>query len=134
MELGYDKRAAVGAVETDRQVTRQFHVLVLVAANRDPVGAVKQDVGGHEARVGEQRTPGHRLAPSLFLVLHHAGELADVRSALQQVGQLGVGGHGRLDEHRLLRQASSSSAVSRVSAASRPGSCRVVMACRSATK
>jgi len=25
-------------------------VLVLVAANRDPVGAVQQDVGGHQAR------------------------------------------------------------------------------------
>src|SRR5665647_3193656 len=80
--------------------------ILLYGANRDPVGAVQQDVGGHEARVGEERVPGHRLAPSFLLVLHHACELADVRRALQQIGQLGVGGHGRLDEHRLVRQAS----------------------------
>src|ERR1035437_2404325 len=51
MERGHDERLTVGGVEPDRQVAGQFHVLVLVAADGDPVGAVQQHIGGHEAWV-----------------------------------------------------------------------------------
>jgi hypothetical protein len=47
-------------------------MLVLVTANRDPVGAVKQDVGGHEVRVGKSE-PGSSACPSLLPELHHSG-------------------------------------------------------------
>jgi hypothetical protein len=104
-ELGDDECLAVSGVEPDSQITGKLDVLVLVAADRDPVRAVQQYVCSHQTWVGEQRRPGHRFAGSLLLVLHHAGELAHVGSALQQVGELDVGGDRRLDEDRVLGQA-----------------------------
>lgn len=99
VQLGDDERLAVLAVEPERDVAGQLDVLVLVPADGHALGAVQQDVGGHQARVGEQRGPGHR-APALLLVLDHPGQLADVRRALQQVRELGVRRDVGLDEHR----------------------------------
>ena len=41
-------------VEPDRDVARELDVLALVVADRDLVGVVEEDVGGHEHRVVEQ--------------------------------------------------------------------------------
>ena len=97
-EFGNRERRAVDGVEPTSEVTRQFDVLGLVAADRDAFRVVEQDVRGHEARIGEQRRSRAGLA-ALLLELDHPAELADVRGAFEQVAELHMGGNVRLHEH-----------------------------------
>jgi hypothetical protein len=93
----HGERVAVGPVEAHCHVAGQLDVLVLVAAHRDDVGVVGEDVGCHQARVGEQAGSGTRSS-ALLLVLRHPRQLAHVCRALQQVRQLEVLAYVGLDE------------------------------------
>ena len=96
--LGHGEHRAVGQVEALRDVAGQLDVLTLVVADRHVRGPVEQDVGGHQHRVGVERRPRHRTVAALLLELDHPVELADVRRALEQVGQLAVRRHPALLE------------------------------------
>ena len=52
--LRHHERLAVGLVELDRDVARDFEVLLLVLAHRHDVRVEEQDVRGHQHRIGEQ--------------------------------------------------------------------------------
>ena len=91
------------AVEADRDVARELDVLALVLADRNLVGVVQEDVGGHEHRVVEEADRQRlltALAPfgGLVLELGHPPQLAHRRGAVEQPGELGVGPHVALDE------------------------------------
>jgi hypothetical protein len=84
-----------------RTVSREFEVLLLVLAHRDPVGAVEDDVRGLQHRVGEQ--PGVHvvgLVLALVLELRHTVQVAQRRQAREHPGELGVLRHVGLHEHR----------------------------------
>jgi hypothetical protein len=67
-------------------------VLHLVLAHRHGVGAVEQDVGGLQHRVGEH-AHGHALLPRrLVLVLRLPLQLAERRDRVEDPGQLGMFG------------------------------------------
>jgi hypothetical protein len=76
----------------------QFQVLALVIADRNLLGAVQQDVGGHQHRVGQQRRPDGTAPGGLLLELDHALQLTDVHGGLQQPQQLSVGRNLALHE------------------------------------
>jgi hypothetical protein len=97
-----DERRAVSGVETLRQVSGQFEVLTLVLAYRHSVGVVGEDVGRHEARVGEKADP-RRLVTAfsgLVLELGHPRELPETRGAFHQPRELGMRRNVALQEQR----------------------------------
>ena len=97
---GTDERLAEGVVEALGHVARELHVLLLVLAHRDGVGAVQQDVRRHEHRVVEE-PDGDALALGagrLVLELRHAAQLAHVGDRVQDPHELGVRRHVALYE------------------------------------
>ncbi len=103
--FGHDERVAVVVVEADRDVARQLDVLALVVADRDFLGVVQQDVGGHEHRIVEQADAHETLRAlvdlvALLLELRHTAQLAERRDAVQQPRQLGVRSYVALQEQQ----------------------------------
>ena len=96
--LGDHEGLAVAVVEAHGHLAGELEVLALVVAHRDRVGVVEEDVGRHQARVGEQAGPDRLLALPLVLELGHPAQLADGGGALEQPGEPGVLGHVALDE------------------------------------
>ena len=102
MRLGHGEGRPVAGVEAGGQVPAQLQVLALVLADRDPVGLVQQDVGGHQHRVGEQ-PDGRALRAhlgGLVLELGHPLGLPEARQAPQDPAELSVLGDLRLQEDR----------------------------------
>ena len=95
-----DERVAEVVVEPDRDVARELDVLALVVADRDLVGVVEEDVGGHQHRVVEQADAHGLLAVGLLLELRHAPQLAERGDAVEHPGELGVGPHVALHEQQ----------------------------------
>ncbi len=80
-------------------------MLLLVLAHRHMGGAVGQDVGGHEHRVGvEPDAGGLAVLAGLVLELGHAVEPAQPRDAIEDPGELGMGRHLALVEHDRARR------------------------------
>jgi hypothetical protein len=78
-------------VELLGDVAGQLQVLFLVLADRHMGGAVEQDVGSHQARIGEQAERGVlAVLAGLVLELRHAVHPADAGDAVEDPGQLGV--------------------------------------------
>ena len=101
LRLGEDLAEAV--VELPRHLARQLEVLQLVLADRHAVGAVDEDVGGHQHGIGEERRVDVlRLALRLVLVLRHPLQRAHRRHRAEDPGELGVFGNRGLDEDRAL--------------------------------
>ena len=74
-------------------------MLFLVLTHGDVVGLVEQDVGGHEAGIGEEAAVDVvGVFGGLVLELGHTGKLAEHGIAVQHPAQLGVGGDVGLDE------------------------------------
>ena len=88
----------VAVVEPDRDLAGQLQVLALVVAHRDRRCVVQEDVGRHEAGVGEEPDPDRLLPLALVLELGHAPELAHGGGALEQPGEPGVLWHVALNE------------------------------------
>src|SRR6185369_1042498 len=103
--LRLDERFAVTAVERPHDLAAQLEVGGLVLADRDAVGAVDDDVGGLQDRVGEQRVVDVvGLLLLLLLVGRRPLDPADRRDGREQPGQLRVLGAVALDEERALRR------------------------------
>ena len=66
--LRQDKCRPVGLIEFDGDVTRDFHVLLLVPPDRHDVGIVKQDVRRHQHGVGKDAVIGAEPAGDFILV------------------------------------------------------------------
>ena len=75
-------------------------MLLLVFAHRHEVGVIEKDVRGHQHRVIQQ-AHGDLIAllQGLFLELDHPLQPVQRRDAVQQPGQLTVGGDVALHEH-----------------------------------
>ena len=75
---------------------------IMILAYRDASGAMLQNVGSHQNRVGEQTHGGVLSALLLGLVLElgHTGRLTKAGEAVQNPRQLGVLGHVRLHKQR----------------------------------
>jgi hypothetical protein len=94
LQLRDDEHVAEALVEPLRHVAHQLHVLALVVAHRHLVGAVGQDVGGHQHRIGEEVGGDEvALARRLLLELVHAVEVAVRGDRADVPRQLGVLGH-----------------------------------------
>ena len=88
-----------------RDVAGQLDMLLLVLADRHVGGAVEQDVGRLQHRIGEQ--PDRRalaVLAGLVLELGHPVEPAHPRGALQHPGELRVGRDGALPEQHRFRR------------------------------
>ena len=100
-ELG-DVRGKV-VVEFLGDVAGQLQMLLLVLAHRHMRGAVDEDVGGHQARIGEQAERGVlAVLAGLVLELRHAVHPADARHAVEDPGKLGMLHHPALVEDDVL--------------------------------
>ena len=89
---------AVCFVELDGDVAGDFDVLLLVAADRDEVGIVNQDIGRHEDRVGEDAVVWGKAAGQFFLVTVASFEQAHRGDGGEHPGQFCDGGHVGLAE------------------------------------
>ncbi len=90
-------------VELDGDVARQLEMLFLVLADRHVRGLVDQDVGGHQRRIGvEAERDVLAVLAGLLLELRHAVHPAEPGDAIEDPGELGVLGHHRLVEDRVL--------------------------------
>ena len=90
-------------VEFLRDVARQFEVLFLILADRHVGGAIDQNVGRHQRRIGVEADRGVlAILAGLFLELGHAVEPAEAGDAVEHPGQLGVLGDLALVEHDVL--------------------------------
>ena len=90
-------------VELLRDVARQFEMLFLVLADRHVGGAIDQNVGRHQRRIGiESDRSIFAVLAGLFLELGHPVEPAEARDAIEDPGQFGVLGHLALVEHDML--------------------------------
>ena len=90
-------------VEFLRDVARQFEVLLLVLADRHVGGAIDQNVGRHQRRIGVEADRGVlAVLAGLFLELRHAVEPAEPGDAIEDPGKLGVLGNLALVEHDVL--------------------------------
>ena len=81
-------------------------MLLLVVADRDDVGLIEQDVGGHQNGVGEQADV-RRIGPvarRLVLELRHPARLAEAGDRREDPGELRVRAHVRLDVQGRLRR------------------------------
>ena len=88
-EIGDARRKVV--VEFLGDVARQLQVLLLVVADRHMGGAVGEDVGRHQRRIGEQADRGVlAVLAGLLLELRHAREPAHAGDAVEDPGKLGV--------------------------------------------
>ena len=74
-------------------------MLFLVGADRHVIRVVEQDIGRHQARVGEQAgVDVVGVLCGFILELRHAGELAELRVAVEHPRELRVLGYLTLDE------------------------------------
>jgi hypothetical protein len=88
-------------VELGGDVAGQLQVLLLVLADRHMGRLVGQDVGGLQDRIGvEPDALALLVLAGLVLELGHAVEPAEPGHAVEDPGELGVFGHGRLGENR----------------------------------
>ena len=77
-------------------------MLLLVLPHRHLVGAVEEDVAGHQDGIREQTSRDALAAvgsAGFVLVLRHAFEPAERRHAVQEPARLRVSGQVALDEH-----------------------------------
>ena len=96
-----DSREVV--VELLRDVARELEVLLLVLADRHMGGAIDQNVGGHQGRIGVEPDRGVlAVLAGLLLELGHAVEPAEPRDAVEDPGELGVLGDLALVEDDVL--------------------------------
>ena len=78
-------------VELLRDVAAELEMLLLVLADRHMGRAIDQDVGRHQARIGEQPDRGVlAVLAGLLLELGHAVEPAHAGDAVEHPGELGV--------------------------------------------
>ena len=90
-------------VELLRDVARQLEMLLLVLADRHVGGAIDQDVGRHQGRIGVEPDRGVlAVLAGLLLELGHAVEPAEARDAVEHPGELGVLGDLALVEDDVL--------------------------------
>src|SRR5262245_54200321 len=85
-----DRRREI-VVELLRDVARELQMLLLALADRHMGGAIGEDVGGHQTRIGKE--PDRRILPilaGLLLELRHPVEPADARDAVEYPGEFGV--------------------------------------------
>jgi hypothetical protein len=100
--LGRDARRKV-VVEFLGDVAGQLQMLLLVLADRHMRGAVEQNVGSHQARIGKQAERGVlTVLAGLVLELGHAVHPADAGDAIEYPGKLGMLHDARLVEHDVL--------------------------------
>ncbi|MCY1236645.1 hypothetical protein D9M72_493110 [compost metagenome] len=86
-------------IELLGNVARQLQVLLLVVTDRNVGGTIDENVGRHQARIGEQTERGVlAVLAGLVLELRHAAHPTDARDAIEDPGEFGVLGHGRLIE------------------------------------
>ena len=126
-------------VEFLGDVAGQLQMLLLVVADRHMRGAVDQDVGGHQVRIGEQPDRGVlAVLAGLLLELRHAVEPAHAGDAVEDPGELGVLGDPALVEDDVLLRIDAGGEEGRGDLAGRAvRSCGVlpcVIACRSTTQ
>ena len=96
-------RAGEVVVEFLRDVARQFEVLFLVLADRHMGGAIDQNVGRHQRRIGIEADGGVLAIFAGFLLeLRHAVEPAEPGHAIEHPGEFGMLGHLALIEHDVL--------------------------------
>ena len=82
---------------------RQFQMLLLVLADRHVGGAIDQDVGRHQGRIGVKPDRGVlAVLAGLLLELRHAVEPAEAGHAVEHPGELGMLGDLALVEHDVL--------------------------------
>ena len=90
-------------VEFLRDVARQLEMLLLVLADRHMRGAIDQNVGRHQVRIGVEPDRGVlAVLAGLLLELGHAVEPAHARDAIEHPGELGVLGDLALVEDDVL--------------------------------
>src|SRR5712692_5700604 len=78
-------------------------MLLLVLAHRHMSGAIGQDVGRHQCRIGVKTDRGILAVLSrLLLELRHAVEPAEPRNAIEHPGELGMLGDLTLVENDML--------------------------------
>ena len=70
--LGNNERVAVPAVESNSEVSCQFEVLALIISDRNTIGVVKKNVGGHESRIGKETSRDELGIVAFVLELSHA--------------------------------------------------------------
>ena len=78
-------------------------MLLLISTHRHQVRLIQQDIRRHQHRISKQaRGDVVRVLLGLLLELGHAAQLAELRIAAQDPGQLRVLGHMALNEHDVL--------------------------------
>src|SRR5690606_37504450 len=84
-------------------VAGKFEMLFLIVANRYMRGAVDENVGRHQARIGKQAERGVLAVPArLVLELRHAVHPADAGDAIEDPGQFRMLWHRALIEDDML--------------------------------
>ena len=74
-------------------------MLALILPHGDDIGLIEQDVGGHEGGIGKEAgVDVVGVLGGLVLELGHAAKLAEHGIAVEDPGQLRVGGHHGLDK------------------------------------
>ena len=102
-EAGAADMALIIVVELHGDVAGQFQMLLLVVADRHMRAAIDEDVGGHQAGIGEQAERGIlAVLAGLVLELGHAVHPADAGDAIEHPGELRMLRHGRLVEDDVL--------------------------------
>ena len=90
-------------IEFLRDVAREFEMLLLILADRHVGGAIDQNVGRHQVRIGvEPDRDVLAILAGLLLELGHAVEPAQPRDAIEHPGEFGVLGDLALVEDDLL--------------------------------
>ena len=89
-------------------------MLALILADRDKVGLVEQDIGGHEYGIGKEAC-GDIICVLLrfHFELRHARQLTELRIAAKHPGKLRVLWHMRLNEHDVLLRVESAGDILR---------------------
>ena len=99
VSVRYGKGGAVNAVEAFRNIAGKLKVLLLIRANRDKLRLIQQNIGGHQAGIGEQSgVDVFRMLGGFILELRHAGKFAELGVAVENPCQLGVGVHLALNK------------------------------------
>jgi hypothetical protein len=101
--VAFARSSAEVVVEFLRDVARQFEMLLLVLADRHMGGAIDQNVGRHQHRIGVEADRGVlAVLAGLLLELRHAVEPAEAGDAVEHPGELGMLGDLALVEHDVL--------------------------------
>src|SRR3546814_10152774 len=88
----------------DRNVARQFQMLLLILSHRHMRGLVGKDIGRLQHRIGvKAKRRAFAVLARFLLELRHAVQPAEPGGAVEQPGKLGMGGHARLVEQDGLR-------------------------------